>query len=151
MADARCVRDLPRGSTSGRLVSHGNIPPIRTPKCGIVLAETYGYGPDDVLYVCLPIFHGNAWLCGVLPALVADASIAISRRFSASSFWDEVRRHGVTQFNSLGAMTNFLWSQPPSPLDREHKVRQVMAVPTPKQIYHAFEERFGVSSRRSTR
>jgi carnitine-CoA ligase len=112
--------------------------------CGFVLAETYGYRPDDVLYVCLPIFHGNAWLCSVLPAFVADASIVIARRFSVSNFWDDIRRHGVTQFNSLGAMTNFIWSQPPSPADRDHKVRQVMVVPTPMQFYQEFEERFGI-------
>jgi len=128
------------GPSKGNMSTHSH-----SVSCGVVLAETYGYRPDDVLYVCLPIFHGNAWLCSVLPALVADASIVLARRFSASAFWDDIRRHGVTQFNSLGAMTNFLWSQPPSPADRDHKVRQVMVVPTPKQIYHAFEERFGIT------
>ncbi|MEJ6022684.1 ATP-dependent acyl-CoA ligase [Ramlibacter sp. PS4R-6] len=127
------------GPSKGNLSTHSH-----TVSCGVVLAETYGYRPDDVLYVCLPVFHGNAWLCSVLPALIADASVVMVRRFSASAFWDDIRRHGVTQFNSLGAMTSFLWSQPPSPADRDHKVRQVMVVPTPKQFYHQFEERFGI-------
>ncbi len=113
--------------------------------CGYELAVNYGYRPDDVLYVCLPIFHGNAWLCSVLPAFVADAAVAVSPRFSASSFWEDVRRYGVTQFNSLGAMTNFIWSRPPSASDRDHKVRQVMVVPTPKQFFREFQERFGVA------
>src|SRR5690606_26224259 len=63
---------------------------------------------------------------------------------SASMFWDDMRRYGVTQFNSLGAMTNFIWSRPPDPRDRDHKVRQVMVVPTPQQFFHEFEERFGI-------
>ena len=127
------------GPSKGNMSTHSH-----TVSCGVVLAETYGYEPDDVLYVCLPVFHGNAWLCSVMPALVADASIVLARRFSASTFWEDVRRNGVTQFNSLGAMTSFLWSQQPSPADRDHRVRQVMVVPTPKQIYREFEERFGV-------
>jgi crotonobetaine/carnitine-CoA ligase len=127
------------GPSKGNMSTHAH-----ALSCGFVLAETYGYRPDDVLYVCLPIFHGNAWLCSVLPAFVADASIAVARRFSASAFWDDIRRYGVTQFNSLGAMTNFIWSRPPHPRDREHKVRQVMVVPTPKQFYHEFEKRFGI-------
>jgi crotonobetaine/carnitine-CoA ligase len=127
------------GPSKGILSTHSH-----TVSCGVVLAETYGYRPGDVMYVCLPVFHGNAWLCSVLPALMADASVVLVRRFSASAFWDDIRRGGVTQFNSLGAMTSFLWSQPPSPADRDHKVRQVMVVPTPKQFYHAFEERFGI-------
>ncbi len=112
--------------------------------CALTLAEGYGYTPDDVLYTCLPLFHSNAWLCSVVPALVADASIALSRRFSASRFWDEVRQHQATQFNALGAMISFLWSQPPSPADRQHHVRQVMVVPTPQKIFHAFQDRFGI-------
>jgi crotonobetaine/carnitine-CoA ligase len=127
------------GPSKGNMSTHAH-----ALSCGFELAQTYGYRPDDVVYVCLPMFHGNAWLCSVMPAFVADASIAVSRRFSASAFWDDIRRYGVTQFNSLGAMTNFLWSRPPDPRDRDHKVRQVMVVPTPQQFYHDFEKRFGI-------
>ncbi len=127
------------GPSKGNMSTHGH-----ALTCGFELAQAYGYRPDDVLYVCLPIFHGNAWLCSVLPALVADASIAIARRFSASGFWDDIRRYGVTQFNALGAMTNFIWSRPPDPRDRDHKVRQVMVVPTPTQFFREFQERFGI-------
>jgi carnitine-CoA ligase len=127
------------GPSKGNMSTHAH-----ALTCGFQLAQTYGYRPDDVLYVCLPVFHGNAWLCSVLPALVADASIALARRFSVNAFWDDLRRFGVTQFNSLGAMTNFLWSRPAGPRDREHQVRQVMVVPTPKEFYRDFEERFGI-------
>ena len=127
------------GPSKGNMSTHAH-----ALSCGYVLAQTYGYRPDDVIYVCLPMFHGNAWLCSVLPAFVADAQIVVSRRFSASGFWDEIRRYGVTQFNSLGAMTNFIWSRPPDPRDRDHQVRQVMVVPTPQHYYHDFEKRFGI-------
>ena len=112
--------------------------------CGFELVEAFGYRPDDILYVCLPLFHGNALLCSCLPALVADAAMALARRFSASTFWDDIRKFGVTQFNSLGAMTNFLWSRPPDPRDADNPIRQCMVVPTPKEFYHAFEQRFGL-------
>ncbi len=127
------------GPSKGTISTHAH-----ALSCGWSLTQSFGYRSDDVLYVCLPLFHGNAWLCSVLPALVADASVVLSRRFSASSFWDEIRSQGVTQFNSLGAMTNFLWGRPPDARDRDHKVRQVMVVPTPKQFYQAFQERFGI-------
>ena len=33
---------------------------------GRSLAQNYGYRPDDVLYTCLPLFHGNAlWYSGL--------------------------------------------------------------------------------------
>lgn len=112
--------------------------------CALTLAREYGYRSEDVLYTCLPLFHSNAWLCSVVPALVADASVALSARFSASRFWDEVRRFRATQFNALGAMINFLWAQPLQAGDREHCVRQVMVVPTPQKIYQSFQDRFNV-------
>lgn len=105
----------------------------------------YGYRPDDVLHTCLPLSHGNAFLCSCLPALMADATISIARRFSASGFWHEIRRHRATQFNLLGAMANILWSQPERPDDADNTVRQCMAVPMPTQFLDAFEQRFGLT------
>jgi len=127
------------GASKGNMSTHSH-----TLGCGFELAKSYGYRPDDRLYVCLPLFHGNAWICSVMPALVADAAVVLARRFSASTFWDDIHRYGVTQFNALGAMANFLWSRPPDAADRGHKVRQVMVVPTPAQYYHQFEQRFGI-------
>ncbi|MPY86075.1 MAG: AMP-binding protein, partial [Actinophytocola sp.] len=37
-----------------------------------------------------------------------------------------------------------LWNQPPSQLDRAHRVHTVSAAPAPKDIYWEFQERFGV-------
>jgi crotonobetaine/carnitine-CoA ligase len=105
--------------------------------------HAFGYGPDDVLFTCLPLFHGNAFLCATLPALVSGATLALSRRFSASSFWEEIRQSGATQFNVLGAMINILFGRPASAADRAHRVRQCMTVPVP-DFAPAFEARFGL-------
>ena len=93
--------------------------------------ETFGYQRDDVLYVCLPLFHGNALLGGCIPGLIADATVALSRRFSARNFWPDVRRLGATKFNLLSAMVNILWSQPPRPDDDDGIRRQTTMVPIP--------------------
>jgi carnitine-CoA ligase len=106
-------------------------------------AEYIGYEPEDVIYTSLPLFHGNAMQAASIPALLADATLALSRRFSARAFWDDVRRYGVTQFNLLSSMTNILWGQPESPLDRQHKVRRVNMVPV-AEFAPAFMTRFGV-------
>ncbi len=106
--------------------------------------EFLGYVPEDTLYTCLPLFHLNALNSAAIAALVGDAQLALSRRFSAAGFWDEVRRTGATQFNLLGSMINILWAQPASPRDREHRVRQCGTVPVPL-FAPEFEERFGVT------
>jgi carnitine-CoA ligase len=128
------------GPSKGNMATHAH-----TIAQGKAVAEAYGYRSDDVLFTCLPLLHGNALLACVVPAIWADATVALSRRFSASAFWGEVRRLEATQFNLLGAMVNIVWSQPESPADREHRVRQCMVVPIPTDFYEAFERRFGLT------
>jgi len=108
------------------------------------LVTHFGYGPGDVLFTCLPIFHANALWYTCYAALWAEATAVLSPRFSASQFWHEVKACGATQFNTLSAMTNILWKSSPSEQDRDHSLRQCMAVPVPKEVYQAFQDRYRV-------
>jgi crotonobetaine/carnitine-CoA ligase len=98
----------------------------------------------DTFFSCLPLFHSNAQVLSGYPALVAGGRVAYVERFSSSRFWKQVIEAEATIFNSIGAVSYFIWSIPPSDLDRAHKVHTVFAAPAPKDIYHEFEERFGV-------
>jgi len=99
---------------------------------------------DDIYYTCLPLFHANALMLTVTSALNADAQVALSEKFSASRFWDEIRASGATIFNGLGAMIPILMKQPEKPTDREHKVRGVLSAACPTDMWEPFEKRFGV-------
>lgn len=98
----------------------------------------------DRLYTCLPLFHGAALSGTCLSAIYSGATVCLSRRFSASGFWDEVRACSATQFNALGSILPMLLAQPPSLKDREHTVSRVFAAPAPAEVLFRFEERFGV-------
>ena len=78
------------------------------------------------------------------PALVAGGRVAYVERFSSSQFWQQVIDAEATVFNSIGAVSYFIWNIPPSELDRAHKVHTCFAAPAPKDIYNEFQERFGV-------
>ena len=97
---------------------------------------------SDVLYAPFPLFHVDAATLTVVAALSVGATAAIGRRFSASRFWDEVRRFDASVFNFLGATLTILWKQPQSATDRDHRVRLAWGVPMPdwKSAWH---ERFG--------
>lgn len=111
---------------------------------GRSLALDYGYRPDDILYTCLPLFHGNAIWYTCYAALWADAAVALAPRFSATRFWDDICSSNATQFNTLGAMTNIIWKLPPGPRERDNALRQCMAVPVPREIYAEMQERYGL-------
>jgi carnitine-CoA ligase len=115
---------------------------------GRQMAQYSGYRDTDVLYTCLPLFHGNALWYTVYAALWAEASVALYPQFSARSFWQEIRECGATVFNALGAMANIIWQLPEGPQDRDHRVRTCMLVPTSKEIVDGFWNRYriGVTS-----
>ena len=99
---------------------------------------------DDTFFSCLPLFHSNAQVLSGYPAMVAGGRIAYTERFSSSRFWQQVIDAEATVFNSIGAVSYFIWNLPVSDLDKQHKVHTVFAAPAPKDIYYDFQERFGV-------
>jgi crotonobetaine/carnitine-CoA ligase len=100
--------------------------------------------PQDNLYTCLPLFHGNAKLLTVVPAITAGCRVSVGVRFSVSGFWDEVRACGATQINYLGVMIAMLHAQTPANDDRSHSVRLGWGAGAPAAIHRSFEERFGM-------
>jgi crotonobetaine/carnitine-CoA ligase len=98
----------------------------------------------DVYYVPMPLFHTNALFMQTIGALIAGARVVLARRFTATNWLDDVRTYGATVTNALGVMPEFIFRQPPTPNDRNHKVRAMMAVPIAAEWGHQFEERFGV-------
>ncbi len=100
--------------------------------------------PGETMYTPLPLFHGNALLVSTLGSMVLDARLALGERFKASTFFDDCRRYGAVEFNTLGGMISLLLKEPPRPVDREHQVRVVLSAGCPADRWEAFEERFGV-------
>jgi crotonobetaine/carnitine-CoA ligase len=115
-------------------------------------AHAYGYASPAVIgralnhdasLVTLPLFHiGGQW-AGVYNSLIAGGSSVVLPRFSATSYWDDVRQYGCTYTLMLGAMANFLFQQPLAEGDRRHPMKQVLMVPVMPQL-EAFRERFGI-------
>lgn len=103
------------------------------------------YDDTDKLYTCLPLFHANALLLTVMQSLWLGIPLYLSKRFSASRFWQELAQSGATQFNTVGGMIPILLKTPPSPWDRAHKVRRIVSAACPKDAWEPFEQRFGVT------
>ena len=99
---------------------------------------------DDVLFTALPLFHSNALFLTSLAAYFAERPLILGKKFSASRHFAICRKYGVTTFNTLGAMVTFLMKQPERPNDKEHNLRAVNTAACPKELWVAFEERYGV-------
>jgi crotonobetaine/carnitine-CoA ligase len=136
-ADPHCVvySSGTTGPSKGIVISNGHA----VAKAFEVI-RICGFGPDDVLYSPLPLFYSMGLLRGVLSVALVGASIVLRDRFSVSAYWDEVRDHGVTVAHSVFSLPRMLSSAPPTPRDRDHRLRCMFNARHDPE----FTERFGV-------
>ncbi|MCW3066044.1 MAG: ATP-dependent acyl-CoA ligase [Solirubrobacterales bacterium] len=99
---------------------------------------------DDVLYTSLPLFHVNAQMLTTIGSLVSGVPMVLAPRFSASGFFDDLRAHGATVFNYIGAMLTMLYKQPERPDDAQNPARVTIGGAAPAELWPAFEARFGL-------
>ncbi|MET7649507.1 AMP-binding protein [Streptomyces sp. NPDC005486] len=116
----------------------------RLAAAGRSLAGQFSVRRDDVHYVCMPMFHGNAVIADWAPALVAGAGVALRRRFSASGFLTDVRRYRATYFTYVGRAIQYVLTTEPRPDDRDHALRLGFGTEAGAVDAAAFERRFGV-------
>lgn len=114
-----------------------------TVRQGELMADAYRFVRDDVLYCPYPLFHVDAAVFTVSPALSLGATAALGERFSVSRFWEEIRSFQATVFDFMGATLTWLWKQPERPDDADNPVRLGWGVPMP-EFAAGFEERFGL-------
>tara|TARA_B100000029_G_scaffold119241_2_gene112497 strand:+ start:9094 stop:10788 length:1695 start_codon:yes stop_codon:yes gene_type:complete len=100
--------------------------------------------PDDTVFTCLPLFHSNAMVMGVYPAMIRGAKVVVEEKYSASKFWKWMKDFGITKFNLVGVMSYFMWNAPEVPEEKEHKVKLVLGSPAPHDIIEKFMERFNI-------
>jgi crotonobetaine/carnitine-CoA ligase len=108
-----------------------------------IFARQWQIAEDDVLYNPFPLFHIDASVLTLAPAIVRGCTAALGERFSASGFWDELRELGATVFDYMGATLTMLWKAPERASDADNSVRLGWGVPMP-DFAADFEQRFGL-------
>ena len=101
------------------------------------------FGPDDVLYCAMPLFHGNALLANLLAGLVAGSTVALRRRFSASAFLPDVREVGATFFNYVGRTLSYILAVPETPVDADNRLKWAVGSEAAVSDRREFTRRFG--------
>jgi fatty-acyl-CoA synthase len=103
----------------------------------------YGFRRDDICYCPMPLFHGNAIMALWAPAMSVGASVALTRRFSASGFLSDVRRYRATRFTYVGKALAYVLATPSGPDDADNTLRQGFGTEASTPDRAAFSARFG--------
>lgn len=99
--------------------------------------------PDQIAYTYLPLFHVTSQ--GVtMGSFIGGARLALDTEFNVFGFWERIRRHNAVVFPYLGAVISMLYARPPRPDDSNNPATHALGAAAPKDIWAAFERRFGV-------
>lgn len=103
-------------------------------------------GPNgDRYYTCMPMYHGTGGTVAV-NCMTSGITLCIGKRFSVNKFWDDIKDSDSTAFVYVGEAARYLLAQPPSPRDKDHKVRIMFGNGLRPDVWKRFQDRFGIET-----
>ncbi len=109
----------------------------------------YGYSitqanSNDIILIAHPLYHSlsicTAW--GI--AVYMGATVALSKRFSASNFWKDVQKYNITFTTYVGEIPRYILNQPPSDFEKTHTLKKMLGLGLRKDIWIKFKQRFQI-------
>lgn len=98
----------------------------------------------DRLYLCLPLYHGTGLMVGVGAAISSGASMFIRRKFSASNFLPEVRKHETNCLVYIGELCRYLTNTPVLDDDHKNPLEKIVGNGMRPDVWMEFKNRFGI-------
>ncbi|MFF0288822.1 FadD7 family fatty acid--CoA ligase [Streptomyces sp. NPDC005262] len=131
----------------GRLVplTHGNVAAAVR-----VLCATYELGPQDATVAVMPLFHTHGLVAALLATLAGGGCVLLPAggRFSADTFWDDMRAVGATWFTAVPAIHEILLDRSagehPAPLAPPLRFARSSSAPLNTATQRALERTLGV-------
>jgi putative long chain acyl-CoA synthase len=105
-------------------------------------ASSAALGPGDTLYSVTPLYHPSGLMMSVGGAIAGRARLAMATHFDPATFWEEVRRYGVTVTSYTWTLLHDLVEAPPLPGERHHPVRLFIGSGMPRGLWRRVERRF---------
>lgn len=99
---------------------------------------------EDLFYHYIPLFHEAGQFAGIVAPLLSDSALVLKKGFSATSFWDDIRKYGCTISGMFEAVLNILYKAPKTDDDAKNPLRVCATAHIPPDIHEPFEKRFGV-------
>jgi fatty-acyl-CoA synthase len=110
---------------------------------GVAMVARGAIGRGDVAYVSMPMFHSACVMQAWAPSLAAGATMVLRRRFSASGFLPDVRRHRVTYFHYVGKPLAYILATPEQADDADNTLRIAAGNEAAPLDIDRFARRFG--------
>ncbi|TXT58050.1 MAG: hypothetical protein BAJALOKI2v1_460011 [Promethearchaeota archaeon] len=109
------------------------------------ILENFGFNSiNHKIYCPIPLFQAFTKYFIIIPALFFNSSVIITKKFDASTFWDDIAKHNPDGFCYFSTFFLQLMNQEPTISDREHSLKYAFGFGAFKKQWEAFERRFGI-------
>ena len=105
----------------------------------------FNFNKNDRLYMTLPLYHSTGLILGWAASLRSGCPNVIKSKFSASDFWNDVKKHNVNKFIYVGELCRYLMNLPPSDGDRDNPITQISGNGLRPDIWESFQKRFNIN------
>ncbi|KKN64558.1 hypothetical protein LCGC14_0490440 [marine sediment metagenome] len=100
--------------------------------------------PKDVLYSPLPLYHSLSMIVGWAAVVQGGSAFGFRKRFSASEFWNDVKKFGATCCLYIGEVPRYLINRPKSEYVENNTFKKMLGLGLRKDIWETFKSRFHV-------
>ncbi|AET39541.1 long-chain fatty acid transporter FAT1 Ecym_4504 [Eremothecium cymbalariae DBVPG len=97
---------------------------------------------DSIILTAMPLYHSTAALLGACAVFSQGGCVAISNKFSASSFWKEAYLTRTTHIQYVGEVCRYLLNSPKSEYENKCRVRVAYGNGLRPGIWMDFKNRF---------
>lgn len=105
----------------------------------------FNFNKNDRLYMTLPLYHSTGLILGWAASLRSGCPNVIKSKFSASDFWNDVKKYNVNKFIYVGELCRYLMNLPPSDEDKDNPITQISGNGLRPDIWESFQKRFNIN------
>jgi putative long chain acyl-CoA synthase len=105
-------------------------------------ASAAALSDDDTVYAVTPIYHPSGLLMSMGGAIAGGSRLAIARHFDPATFWEEVRRYGITVASYTWTMLREIADAPDDRAERHHPLRLFIGAGMPRGLWKRVAKRF---------
>ena len=105
----------------------------------------YRINEKDCMHNSLPLYHSTGLMLGLCAVVQAGASTFIKRKFSATSFWDEVQKYNTTALVYIGELCRYLANSEPRQAEQNNTLKVMVGNGLRPDVWDTFKDRFQVN------
>ena len=105
----------------------------------------FNFNKNDRLYMTLPLYHSTGLILGWAASLRSGCPNVIKSKFSATDFWNDVKKYNVNKFIYVGELCRYLMNLPPSEGDKDNPITQISGNGLRPDIWESFQKRFNIN------